>query len=546
MTQLTETRTPFAAWVRRLVTVGVVAGLLTGCSAARRQTGSLAQTPESSSVAPISEAKDKGSLEATTDRGAIARAGYSEESKPVQTPSHHAGESKPPHGGHMMKQPSPPLQPGVGRNFIEPPPLPESPAALRAIEAGETLTEGQPLCLTAVEELACANNPTLIQAKAQVDGTFGKAIQAGLWPNPTVGYQQEQIGVEGTAGEFAGGFVQQKIVTADKLDLSRAKFVERTRSAEWLAMAQEYRVLTDVRIHFYRTLGQQELVRIRQELLKTSEDHLVTTREKYNLGQVTRAEVHRANVMLQEERLALLSAENDYRQSFETLSTLVGIELPMGPLEGTLEGDLSPIEWDQALCRLMAESPELKAAEAKLRSDMITLKREKVEFIPNINVRGATGYNFETRENVASVSVFAEAPIFDWNQGTVKQAEADLVRQRGEVRRTQLRLRRRLAETYRAYLTALQHAENFQTVVVPESRKAYETQLDGYEQHRVNWQDVLDAQRQYNVHRAQYTQHLMAWREHEVLIAGYLLHGALEAPLDVTPPGHIESVPKPR
>jgi len=449
------------------------------------------------------------------------------------------------HGKHMPMA-SPPLQPDVGKKFLPPPSIPEAPAALRGLEAGTTQTNNLPLTLAAVEQLACSNNPTLMQAKAQVDGAFGKAIQAGLWPNPTIGYQQEQINVKGTAGEFVGGFIEQKIVTGNKLKLSRAKFVERTRAAEWLVMAQEYRILNDVRMHFYRTLGRQELVKIHQELLKNQEDQLVTVREKYNLGQATRAQVHQANVKLQEERLNFLLVENDYRQSFETLTALIGVDLAMGPLEGELEGDLSPIEWDQALSRLISESPELKSAEAKLRDDIITVQREKVQAIPNLVIRGGAGRNFETNENVGNVGVGFDVPIFDWNQGTVKQAEADLVRQRGEARRTELRLRRKLAETYRNYLTSFQHVENFKSVVLPESRKAYETLLDSYEQHRIDWEEVLHAQRDYFQHRAQYVKHLITWRENEVSIAGYLLHGGLESPIEVTPPGHIDSVPKPR
>lgn len=464
------------------------------------------------------------------------------------------------HSGHPMghepgmmtpSKPSPDLQPGVGKRFIEPPPIPETPPAELAIENGETGPTGEPLTLEALESIACGSNPTLLQAKAQVDGAFGKAIQAGLWPNPHFIYVGEQIGVDSmrdtdTPGEFQGAQIQQEIVTADKLDLSRAKFLERTRVAEWLAMAQEYRVLNDVRTHFFRALGRQELVKIHQELLKNAEDNLVTIREKYNYGQVPRSEVHHANVILQEHRLKFLMAENDYREAFETLTTLVGVELPVSPLVGPLEGDLTPIEWDCALARLLEESPELQAAHAKLRSDQITLKREKVEPIPNIVVEVGAGYNFESSETVGVATANVEVPIYDWNQGTVKQAEADLVRQRGEIRRTELNLRRRLAETYRRYLTAFQHVENFQKVVIPEARKAYESLLDSYKDERVEWPTVLVSEREYFQRREEYINNLIAWREAEVLIAGYLLHGGLEAPMEVTPPGHIDAVPKPR
>ena len=80
---------------------------------------------------------------------------------------------------------------------------------------------------------------------------------------------------------------------------------------------------------------------------------------------------------------------------------------------------------------------------------------------------------------------------------------------------------------YRGYLTALQHVESYQTVILPELRRAYELTLDSYEDERNTWGDVLMAQRAYFMTRAAYVTHLAAWRQAEVLIVGYLLHGGL-------------------
>ena len=447
--------------------------------------------------------------------------------------------------------PSPQLQPGVGQRFIEPPPIPETPPAELAIERGETGPSCPPLSLEGLEALACSNNPTLVQAKAQVDGAFGKAIQAGLWPNPIFMYRGEQVGVDSedkvdTPGEWQGAMIQQRFVTADKLDLSRSKYLQRVKTAEWLAMAQEYRVLNDLRLHFFRTLGRQEIVQIQQELLKNAEDQLVTVREGYNLGYHPRSRVHEVNALLQEHRLAFLMAENDYRESFGRLITLAGYDQEPAPLEGSLASDMTPIEFDFAMDRLLSESPEIKAAQSKLQADVITLRREEVEPIPDIVAIAGAGYNFEAVETTANVGINLEIPLWDWNQGTVKQAEADLVRQRHEVRRTELRLRNEMYVIYRNYLTALQHAQNYRDVVIPERRKAYEVLLDMYEADRVRWLDVLAAEQAYFLARLTYVQNLILWREAEVLISGYLLHGGLQAPMDIAPPAHIDAVPKPR
>ena len=528
-------------WKIRLVSAGLLAVLAGGCA-----------LPPATPPTANSSVSHDGRKSSGTAKVALASAEVAQNTPLQPGPGNNPViERKAPGVPIPAPVPSPDLQPEVGERFIEPPPIPPTPDAELAIETGQTGPTSGSLTLKHLESLACANNPTLIQAKAQVDATFGKAIQAGLWPNPQVFYVGEQIGIDtmtdtDSPGEFQGAVIQQEFVTADKLDLSRTKYLERVHVAEWLAMAQEYRVLNDVRLHFFRTLGRQEIVKIQQELLKNTEDQLVTVREGYNLGYHPRSEVHRVNALLQEQRLTFLMAENDYRETFGTLTVLTGVDQPPTLLTGDLAGQLEPIEFDAALARLLTESPEIKAAQSKLRADLVTLRREEVQPIPNIVASAGTGYNFEAVETTATAQIQLEVPLWDWNQGTVKQAEADLVRQRAEVQRTELRLRQELYSVYRNYLTALQHARNYQDVVIPENRKAYETLLDMYEADRVRWLDVLAAERTYFQSRLAYVQNLIAWRESEVLISGYLLHGGLSTPMEVTPPGHLDAVAKPR
>lgn len=442
----------------------------------------------------------------------------------------------------------------VGRRFVAPTDLPRTPAGVEALmerpSADEEAEDG--LTLDDLLSMARQYNPTLRQAQEQVRGTLGTALEAGLWPNPTAFYVAEQIFVDSmtntdTPGEFQGGAIQQEIVTAHKRQLSRQKYCARAKTAEWLAVAQQWRVCNDVRIHFWRAFGHRQIVDIRRELLKQAEDNAVTARELYNLGQATRADLHMSNVTLQRARLALLSAENLYRSEFGRLTAFAGVDLPEQPLAGNLaENSEELIDFDVALSRIYEESPEILAARAKWRADSITVQRERVEPIPNVFVRFGSGYNFESQEPVSSAQLFFDVPIHDRNQGTIRQAEADLRRQSGEIRRTELRLRDQLAQTYQDYLTALQHVTEYQAVILPEARSAYSNQLDAYKENRQNWGDVLRAQREYYHLREQYVNNLILWRTNETLVNGFLLHGGLEAAPAPTPPGHIDAVAQPR
>ncbi|PQO36497.1 TolC family protein [Blastopirellula marina] len=407
-------------------------------------------------------------------------------------------------------------------------------------------TNGGSFTLDQLLDLAAQNNPTILQAQFQITASLAKAQQAGLYPNPTVTYTAENIGVEGTAGEWQGAELQQRFVTANKLQISRDKYLQRAKVAEHLAVAQQFRVCNDVRLYFAKTLAAQQILTLQKELLKTAEDNLVTTREQLNLGQANQVDLHKANAMLRREQLALLQAENRIRREFFQLCAFVGVDLPYQPLAGDLADNAELIDFDQAYQRILRESPQILASHSKLREDRITVSRESVEWVPDVIVGGGPGYNFESSDATAALNVMIELPIYDRNQGTIRQAQSDYVRQQNEIRRLEMKLRMTLAEQYEHYLSASQHVLTYEEIVVPELRAAYETSLKSYQANRAEWPNVLHVYHDFTQRRIELIEHLLQKRISEILIEGYLLQGGLDAASNPTPPGHIDATPNPR
>src|SRR5204862_4404673 len=81
-------------------------------------------------------------------------------------------------------------------------------------------TEGPPLDLAQLQGMALANHPALRVAAAAVESARGAAVQAGLPPNPTFGFEADTIGSGGTAGQ-QGAKYEQLIKTAGKLKLAQ-------------------------------------------------------------------------------------------------------------------------------------------------------------------------------------------------------------------------------------------------------------------------------------------------------------------------------------
>jgi cobalt-zinc-cadmium efflux system outer membrane protein len=413
------------------------------------------------------------------------------------------------------------------------------------------------------ERIAMQRNPTLKQAAAQFEATLSRSYQAGLYPNPTVGYVEDQIGSfsesRPTASGFAvggrpspgdnvGAFIQWQIVTAGKLRLSRAKFAEEANAARWQAIAQQLRVLNGVRVQFFQVLASQRMIEIQRELSRLNDEAVQTTQELANVGQANEPDLLQARIEGRRAKVALQNAENHYRGSWEELISLIGApELRPILLDARpLEVECPPLDFEYTLTDLLQRSPEIQATLSEIRRDQIMVQRERVEPIPNIVFQAVTGYNYEFGVQTAGVQVGIALPIFNRNQGTIREAMSDLARDHGEHERIALSLRKRLAEAYTRYLNAKQSVDDYRAETLPLAQRAYQVQLANFRQRRAAWPQVLVAQRTYLDLNKDYVESLFELRRAEVEIGGMLLVDGLSAPASPTSQGHIEAVATPR
>jgi cobalt-zinc-cadmium efflux system outer membrane protein len=355
------------------------------------------------------------------------------------------------------------------------------------------------------------------------------------------------IGVNGTPGEFQGGFVQQTIITAGKLRLSRAKYCQEAREAEILVLGQQLRVLNGVRTQFYKLLAIQRMIDLRSELLRNSEENLLTTREMFNTGLANEPEVLLAENEVNRAKIDLASQKNMYTASWQHLVALLGTpDLAPSPLQGQLEPEGEPLDWETSLSQLLADSPELEAARAHIVHDQIAIQRERVEPIPNVTIGAGVGHNFENPGTNANVQATIEVPLFDRNQGTLRQAQGELLRSQAAVQRIELSLRQQLAEIFNQYRTGLMSVELYRDANVPNAKKAYEVQLEMYNKRRIAWPEVVALQRNLFEVQSEYTHSLLELRHAEVAIIGLLMVDGLTSPDPPVPGGHLEATPKPR
>ena len=264
--------------------------------------------------------------------------------------------------------------------------------------------------------LADQNNPTLKQAAAIVRRSEAQATQAGFYPNPSVGYQGEQIRGGSYGGGEQGAYIAQTIVLGGKLGVRRDIYEQQKKSDEAAADAQAYRVHNDLAQAFYRTLAAQETVIARRRLLKLSLDAVETAHQLENVGQADAPDLLQAEVEGEQAKLDYETAQRDFLKSFKVLAALVGVpELRASPLEGALDAP-PEIDEDQIVATIIQSSPATAQAKQEVAVAEAKLKDAKRESIPDLQVKAGEQYNFETiapfPQKAVGPQSFASAGIY--------------------------------------------------------------------------------------------------------------------------------------
>jgi outer membrane protein, heavy metal efflux system len=382
------------------------------------------------------------------------------------------------------------------------------------------------------------NNPTLQQAAAIVRRSEAKAKQAALYPNPSVGYEGDQIRGGSYGGGEQGGFVAQTIVLGGKLGLRRDIYVQQKRSDQIAAESQLSRVHNDVAQMFYDALSAQQMVLVRGRLLGVANDAVQTAHQLANVGQADSPDVLQAEVEAEQAAIDYSVAQRLFLQRFKSLAALAGTPaIAAAPLDGALD---TPPEMDPAriVDTIVQQGPTVKQAEQQIAIAQARLKDARREVVPDLQLRAGEQANLEAlagdparktgAQSFASVGI--ELPLWNRNQGNVRAAQEDLEQARQEVTRTQLSLRQQAEALGQNYLSAKLEAERYRTALLPRARRAYELYLDKYRSMAQAYPQVIVSQRTLFELEVRYIDSLDRVWQNAIALENFTLQGGLAKP----------------
>ena len=380
-------------------------------------------------------------------------------------------------------------------------PAAQQPATPSDPGIGAPLT-GVPLTVDALLTAARTHNPTLRAAQAAIAESAGQARQAGMLPNPVIGYEGDQIRGGSYGGGEQGGFVQQTIPLGGKLGLRRDVYRAQQRTGEASLAAQQQRVEADLESSFYAALALQQEIATRKQLSAIAADAAQTARQLANVGQADTPDVLQSEVEQEQAALDTLTAQRRYIAAFHQLTAIAGQpDLPLTRLAGDL--DASPAQ-PPSLDAMLEQSPAVARADQAVHAAEAQLRSARREIVPDLTLRAGEQWSGElVRQNpniAAGAQSFASAsidlPLWNRNQGNIASAQASRRAPHRPKRSASVSsLRHSAAPLIEQYNIAATQAARYREDLLPRAQRAYDLYRDRYRQMAAAYPQVLVSQR---------------------------------------------------
>ena len=359
--------------------------------------------------------------------------------------------------------------------------------------------------------LSLDRNPGLRQSGLEIDAAQGRALQAGMYPNPTISVGGEEIGRRGGIQTFPQ--LSQEIVRGGKLGLSRAVAEREVDQAQLALLRQRNALFTSVRLGYYEVLAVQKRIEVLDELAKLATQAFENAEKLFKQQQIAELDLLPFQVELERLRADTAAARRELAAAWGRLAATVGSpEMPAARVFGSLESPLPEYTLESARATMLEVHPEVRIAQVGITRAQLAVQREQAQVVPNVTLAGGI-YDFNDRENQATYQVSVPIPVWNRNQGNIRAAQAELGRATQEVVRVQNELSTRLWTAFGQYSAARERSERYRTAILPNATRTYRLSVEAFQGGQFQYLRVLQAQRSIAEANLEYIRALSdAWR----------------------------------
>ena len=377
------------------------------------------------------------------------------------------------------------------RLYPEPSMIPSNAIAMPDPAGGESALES-------LHELARQNHPGLKAAVANVEVARGLMIQAGLPPNPSVGYQADTVRTINTPG-YHGAYLQQTVITAQKLGLAAEAAAVDYANAMVEQRKTWITVMTEIRRAYFDVLAARQRMVLASAFFDLTHRAYEAQIQLVTAGEAAPYEPLQLRVILTQARASVIKSQQESIAAWRRLGAAVGCpDLQATPIDGRIDCSVPAIQYEEALARMNAVHTDLEMAENAVRKQQTLVELADRQVIPDVNVGFVLqrDYTFEPGTTTYNLMLGGDLPVLNRNQGNRIARRAEAVRASQQVQNTRNTLTAALANAFGKYEANRQLAESFQSEALRDQVRAYRGVYQRYlaDPASVSFNDVIVAQ----------------------------------------------------
>ncbi len=347
--------------------------------------------------------------------------------------------------------------------------------------------------------LALTHNPDLKAFSWAVRAGEAKTLQAGLRPNPELETKIKEFGGSGALSGFSA--IETAIQLSTLIELGGVRGKQRqvaaleTELAGWDYETARLDVLTQVNQAFIDVLAAQEAVALNEELVRLAEQVFNTVKAQIEAGKVSPVEGTRAQVELVNSRIVLEGSRHGLEAARFALAATWGSTSPtFERVEGQLEMT-NPIPTAGQLANRLSQHPNIARWTVEMAHRRAVIKLEKSGCLPDLSIGSGMKYLNESDDVAFIFGLSLPLPLFDRNQGAIREAEYNLAKAFEERKSAEVAVRTALATVYGVLSAAATTVTVLEDEVLPSAQSAFDAVTEGYRIGKFDFLEMLDAQR---------------------------------------------------
>ncbi|RJP70476.1 MAG: TolC family protein [Candidatus Abyssobacteria bacterium SURF_17] len=374
--------------------------------------------------------------------------------------------------------------------------------------------------LAEVMRLVALQNLTLQALEYRREAARGMLKQVGLWSNPELGLEAEEIGWD------APGFNESElsISLSQEFELFGQRKARKNLARSQIdnvhlqARLAAFDLYLETKARFYALFHAQQQLELASRSVELAGEIVDNTKFRIENGAALQSELLLADLEYQRAQVALEQAQQEVSSTSAVLTALWGDSSVSVAVSANIEPDFQNALNSVASLEFVSDSVR---SLLQLHQETAILRAEAslaaAEARPPISLSGGFKHLEGTNSNSLLFGVSLPIPLFNRNQGTRKLLASEIRALELTTKQTRVETRADLRSQVLRLRQLVQRHDRLDSLLLPTAENAYSMLQDAYKAGRVPYTQLLEAERSLNELRFEHNDMLL--QIHDQVIA---------------------------